>query len=39
MVQNRNKVLYTTTPVARGWAGAVMNWAGVVMIWAGAVMI
>ena len=27
------------TPVAGGWAGAVMSWAGAVMSWAGAVMI
>ena len=25
-----------TTPVAGGWAGAVISWAGAVMIWAGA---
>ena len=31
-----NKAVYTTAPVAGGWAGAVMIWAGVVMIWAGA---
>ena len=34
-----NKVVYTTTPVAGGWAGAVMSWAGAVMSWAGAEMI
>ena len=28
--------VYTTTPVAGGWAGAAMSWAGAVMIWAGA---
>ena len=32
-----NKAVYTATPVAGGWAGAVMSWAGVVMSWAGAV--
>ena len=31
-----NKAVYTTTPVAGGWAGAVMSWVGAVMIWAGA---
>ena len=31
-----NKAVYTTAPVAGGWAGAVMIWAGAVMIWAGA---
>ena len=31
-----NKAVYTTAPVAGGWAGAVMNWAGAVTIWAGA---
>ena len=39
MVQNRNKAVYTTAPVAGGWAGAVMSWAGAEMIWAGAEMI
>ena len=34
-----NKAVYTTAPVADGWAGAVMIWAGAVMVWAGAVMI
>ena len=34
-----NKAVYTTAPVAGGWAGVVMIWAGAVMIWAGAVMI
>ena len=34
-----NEAVYTTTFVAGGWAGAIMNWAGAVMIWAGAVMI
>ena len=29
-----NKAVYTTTPVAGGWAGAVMIWAGAIMIWA-----
>ena len=33
------KNVYTTTPVAGGWAGAVMNWAGAVMSWAEGVMI
>ena len=32
----RNKAVYTTAPVAGGWAGAVMSWAGAVMSWAGA---
>ena len=32
----KNKAVYTTTPVAGGWAGAEMSWAGAVMIWAGA---
>ena len=32
----KNKAVYTTAPVAGGWAGAVMIWAGTVMIWAGA---
>ena len=31
-----NKAVYTTAPVAGGWAGAVMSWAGAEMIWAGA---
>ena len=31
-----NKAVYTTAPVAGGWAGAVMIWSGAVMIWAGA---
>ena len=31
------KAVYTATPVAGGWAGAVMSWAGAVMSWAGAV--
>ena len=31
-----NKAVYTTDPVAGGWAGAVMIWAEAVMIWAGA---
>ena len=35
---NMNKAVYTTTPVAGSWAGAVMTWAGAVMSWAGAVM-
>ena len=26
--RDRNKAVYTTAPVAGGWAGAVMNWAG-----------
>ena len=30
------KAVYTTAPVAGGWAGAVMSWAGAEMIWAGA---
>ena len=34
-----NKAVYTTAPVADGWAGAVMIRAGAVMVWAGAVMI
>ena len=32
----KNKAVYTTAPVAGGWAGAVMSWAGAEMIWAGA---
>ena len=39
MLSTWNKAVYTTAPVAGGWAGAVMIWAGAVMIWAGAVMI
>ena len=35
----RNKAVYTTAPVAGGWAGAVMSQAGAVMSWAGAEMI
>ena len=35
----KNKAVYTTTPVAGSWAGAVMIWAGAVLLWAGAVMI
>ena len=35
----KNKVVYTATFVAGGWAGAVMSWAGAVMNWAGAEMI
>ena len=34
--QKNNKAVYTTAPVAGGWAGAVMSWAGAEMIWAGA---
>ena len=34
-----NKAVYTTAPVADGWAGAVMIWAGAVMVLAGAVLI
>ena len=34
MVQLKNKAVYTTAPVAGGWAGAVMSWAGAEMIWA-----
>ena len=30
VVRNRNKAVYTTTPVAGGWAGAVMSWAGAI---------
>ena len=37
--QKGNKAVYTTAPVADGWAGAIKFWAGAVMIWAGAVMI
>ena len=33
---NENKAVYTTAPVAGGWAGAVMSWARAEMIWAGA---
>ena len=32
--RKRNKAVYTTAPVAGGWAGAVMSWAGAEMIWA-----
>merc|ERR1711942_544002 len=39
LIPLENKAVYTTAPVADGWAGAVMIWAGAVMIWAGAVMI
>ena len=28
MVNHENKAVYTTTPVAGGWAGPVMIWAG-----------
>ena len=31
----RNKAVYTTAPVAGGWAGAI-SWAGAEMSWAGA---
>ena len=31
-----NKAVYTTAPVAGGWAGAAMSWAGAVTTWAGA---
>ena len=34
--EKKSEAVYTATPVAGGWAGAVMCWAGVVMIWAGA---
>ena len=34
--QIKNKVVYTTDPVAGGWAGAVISWAGAEIIWAGA---
>ena len=34
--EGSNKAVYTTAPVADGWAGAVMIWAGAVMVWAGA---
>ena len=34
-----NKAVYMATPVAGGWAGAVMSWAGAVMNGAGPVMI
>ena len=37
--KRKNKAVYTTTPVAGGWAGAVMSWAGAAMLWAVAVMI
>ena len=33
---NKNKAVYTATPVARGWAGTTMSGAGAVMICAGA---
>ena len=32
----KNKAVYTTAPVAGGWAGAVMSWAGAVISQAGA---
>ena len=32
----QNKAVNTTTPVAGGWAGAVMSLAGAVMTWVGA---
>ena len=35
-IKASNKAVYTTTPFAGGWAGAVMRWAGAVMSWAGA---
>ena len=28
--KRENKAVYTATPVAGGWAGAVMSWAGAV---------
>ena len=34
--KKKNKAVYTTTPVAGGWAGAVINWAGAEINWAGA---
>ena len=34
-----NCTVNMATPVAGGWAGAVMIWAGAAMPWAGAVMI
>ena len=37
--ERRNKAVYTTAPVAGGWAGAVMVHAGAIMILIGAVMI
>ena len=33
------KAIYTTAPVAGGWAGEAMSWPGAVMSWAGAIMI
>ena len=33
--QKNNKAVYTATPVAGGWAGAVMSWEGAVMTLAG----
>ena len=30
--EEKNKAVFTTIPVAGGWAGAVMNWAGAVLI-------
>ena len=38
MRRQGNKAVYTATPVAGGWAGAVMCWAGAVISWAGAVI-
>ena len=35
-IRPKNKAVYTTAPVAGGWAGALIIWAGAVMLWAGA---
>ena len=39
IMSSKNKAVYTTAPVAGGWAGAVMSWAGAEISWAGPVMI
>ena len=36
VIGKENKAVYTTAPVAGGWAGAVISWAGAEIIWAGA---
>ena len=38
-ILEKNKAVYTTTPVAGGWAGAVMSWAGAVIRRAGPVTV
>ena len=39
LIRRKNKAVYTTAPVAGGWAGAAMVHAGAIMILIGAVMI